>query len=49
MKYDGKHTRPAKDGGIIEMYWISLVYEDLNDLSDHGYLLRTGEIWATNC
>jgi hypothetical protein len=48
MKYDGKHTRPAKDGERIEMYWISLVYEDLNDLFDHGCLLRTGEIWAIN-
>jgi hypothetical protein len=48
MKYDGKHIRPAKDGGRIEMYWISFVYEDLNDLSDHGCLLRTREIWTTN-
>jgi hypothetical protein len=29
------------------MYWFSLVYKDLNDLSDHGCLLRTGEIWTT--
>jgi hypothetical protein len=37
MKYDGRHTQLAKDGRRIEMYWISLVYEDLNDFSDHGY------------
>jgi hypothetical protein len=29
------------------MNWFSLVYEDLNDLFDHGCLLRTGVIWAT--
>jgi hypothetical protein len=42
-----RHTRPAKDDGRIEIYWISLVYEDFNDLSDYGYLLRIGVIWAT--
>jgi hypothetical protein len=31
----------VKDGGRIEMNWFSLVYEDLNDLSDHGQNERT--------
>jgi hypothetical protein len=39
-----RHTRLAKDGGRIEMYWFSLVYEDLNDLYDHGCLLRYGQL-----
>jgi hypothetical protein len=42
-----RHTRPVKDGGRIKMYWFCHVCEDLNDLFDHGCLLRTGEICAT--
>jgi hypothetical protein len=34
-----RHTRPAKDGGRIEMYRFSLVCKDLSDLFDHGCLL----------
>jgi hypothetical protein len=47
MNLNDMHTRPAKDGRRIEMNWFSLVYIDLNDLFDHGCLLRRGEVWAT--
>ena len=47
MKFECQTHTTVEDGGRIEMNWCSLVYEDLNDMSNHGCLLKIGMIWAT--